>query len=252
MAYLKMSDMFDLIPAIWIIKGKCVRLTRGDFGTEELISNNPLDLAKSFEDHGMHRLHLVDLDGARRGRPKNYHVLETIASHTSLKIDFSGGISTDGDVIKSLEHGAQTITASSVAVSDPEKFAQWIISYGREKLKLAADTDPGDYKIKINGWVRNTEIDLFEHIDHFFNRGLKYVKCSDISRDGVMDGPNFDLYEKILAKFPDLCLVASGGVRNVDDFKKLRELGLNGVVFGTAFYEKKITIKEIESFLSAS
>lgn len=244
--------MFDLIPAIWILKGKCVRLKRGDFATEEIISENPLDLAKAFEDHGMTRLHLVDLDGARRGEPKNYHILETIASHTSLIIDFAGGISTDGDVNKSFEYGAEIITASSIAVRNPEKFAQWIISYGREKLKLAADTNPKDYKIKIEGWIKRTDIDLFDHIENFFERGLKYLKCSDITRDGVMDGPNFDLYKKILDKFPEICLVASGGVRNVDDFRKLRDLGLAGVVFGSAFYENKISINDIEKFLAES
>src|SRR5690606_13991086 len=139
-----------------------------------------------------------------------------------------------------------------VAVSSPEKFDQWIISYGREKLKLAADTNPEDNKIKIAGWIKNTEIDLFDHIDHFFTRGLKYLKCSDISRDGVMDGPNFGLYKEILDRFPEICLVASGGVRNIDDFRKLKDLGLNGVIFGSAFYEKKISLKEIELFISAS
>ncbi len=244
--------MFDIIPAIWILNGKCVRLKRGDYSTEEIISNNPLEIAQSFEDHGMTRLHLVDLDGAKRGEPKNYHILETISSHTSLMVDFTGGISTDGDVNKVLEHGAQIITAASIAVRNPDKFSQWIISYGREKVKLAADTNPGDHKIKIEGWNKKTEIDLFDHIEYFYDRGLKYLKCSDITRDGVMDGPNFDLYKKILNRFPDICLVASGGVRNADDFRKLRDLGLNGVVFGTAFYENKISIKDIDDFLVES
>lgn len=244
--------MFEIIPAIWIIKGKCVRLRRGDFTTEEIISNNPLELAQAFQDHGMSYLHLVDLDGATKGQPKNYHILETIAAHTALKIDFTGGLSTDGDVIKSFEHGATTITASSIAVKNPEKFTQWIISYGREKINLAADLNPEDFKIKIEGWVRNTSIDLFDHVDFFFERGLKYLKCSDITRDGVMDGPNFDLYKNLKKRYPDLCLTASGGVRNVDDFRKLRDMGLHGVVFGSAFYENKITIEDIGTFLADS
>lgn len=242
--------MFDIIPAIWLLKGKCVRLKRGDYSTEEVISHDPLEIARAFEDHGMNRLHLVDLDGAKKGEPKNYHILETIASHTTLKIDFTGGISTDGDINKVLEHGAQTITAASIAVRNPDKFSQWIISYGREKVKLAADTNPNDNKIKIEGWVRKTEIDLYDHIQYFNDRGLKYLKVSDITRDGVMDGPNFDLYKNILEKFPDVCLIASGGVRNADDFRKLRDLGLDGVVFGTAFYENKISIKDIDNFLA--
>lgn len=241
--------MFEIIPSIWIIKGKCVRLKRGDFATEEVISNNPLEIAKAFEDHGMTRLHLVDLDGARRGEPKNYHVLETIAAYTSLMVDFTGGISTDGDVNKALEHGASTITASSIAAMNPERFVQWIMSYGREKIKMAADTNPEDYKIKIEGWLKKTEIDLFNHIEYFFERGLKYLKCSDITRDGVMDGPNFDMYKKIKEKFPDIYLVASGGVRNADDFRKLKDMGLDGVVFGRAFYENKIDIEDIDKFL---
>lgn|SRR5690554_457465 len=244
--------MFEIIPAIWIYKGKCVRLRRGDFSTEEIISNNPLELAKSFEDHGMYQVHLVDLDGAQKGEPINYHILETIASHTNLKIDFTGGITHDGDVNKAFEYGAQTITASSIAVQNPEKFTQWIISYGREKIKLAADINPSDYKIKTKGWIKKTEIDLFDHIDYFFERGLKYLKCSDISRDGVMDGPNLELYKKIMEKYPDICLVASGGVRNVDDFRKLKQLGLHGVVFGSALYENRITIEDIDAFLTES
>lgn len=243
--------MFEIIPAIWIIKGKCVRLKQGDFSTEEIIANNPLEIAKSFEDHGLTRLHLVDLDGARRGEPKNYHILETISVHTSLKVDFTGGISTDGDVNKAFEHGAQNITAASIAVRNPEIFTQWIISYGREKIKLAADINPNDNKVKIEGWIKKTEIDLFDHIEYFFGRGLKYIKVSDVTRDGVMDGPNFDLYKKIMDQFPDICLVASGGVRNADDFRRLKEIGLSGVVFGSAFYEKKITIEDIDKFLAA-
>ena len=242
--------MFEIIPAIWIYQGKCVRLTRGDFSSGEIISHNPLQLARSFEEHGMSQVHLVDLDGAQRGEPKNHHILETIAGHTDLKIVFTGGISTDGDVNKAFEYGAKTITASSIATRDPEKFTQWIISYGREKIKLAADINPLDYKIKIEGWIKKTEIDLFDHIGYFFERGLKHLKCSDISRDGVMDGPNLDLYKEILSAYPDICLIASGGVRNAGDFRKLKQLGLNGVVFGSAFYENKITIEDIDAFLA--
>ncbi len=241
--------MFEVIPSIWLIQGKCVRLKRGDFSTEEVISDNPLEIAQAFEEHGITKLHLVDLDGAVRESPKNYHILEAIAEYTSLKVDFTGGVSTDGDVIKSFEHGASTITAATVAVRFPERFAQWLISYGREKINLAADSDSKDLSIKIKGWQTKTSIQLYEHLEFFFERGLKWVKCSDISRDGVMDGPNFELYRDVVEKFPALQIMASGGVRNIDDFVKLKELGLSGVVFGRAYYEKKITLKELDKFL---
>jgi len=242
--------MFEIIPAIWIYEGKCVRLTRGDFKTGEIISTNPLQLARSFEEHGMSQVHLVDLDGTKRREPKNYHILETIAGHTNLMIDFTGGISTDGDVNKAFEYGAKTITASSLAARNPEKFTQWIISYGRERIKLAADINPADYKIKVEGWMRKTEIDLFDHITYFFDRGLKYLKCSDISRDGVMDGPNLELYKQVCERFPDMKLIAAGGVRSADDFRRLKKLGISGVIFGSAFYENKITIEDIDAFLA--
>ncbi|WP_026966759.1 HisA/HisF-related TIM barrel protein [Algoriphagus terrigena] len=242
--------MFEIIPSIWIIEGKCVRLKRGDFATQEVISNNPLEIAQAFEGIGIRRLHLVDLDGARRGEPKNYHILEAIAGYTELKVDFTGGISTDGDVIKCFEFGAKTVTIGSAAANFPERFAQFILSYGREKINLAADTNPEDNKIKTRGWLKKTEIDLFDHIEFFYERGLKYLKCSDVTRDGVMEGPNFDLYAGILEKFPSIHVAASGGVRGVDDFRKLRDLGLKGAVFGRAYYEGKISLNELEKFVA--
>lgn len=241
--------MFEIIPSIWLINGKCVRLQRGDFSTEEVISNNPLEIAQVFEGIGIKRLHLVDLDGARRAEPKNYHILEAITGYTDLKVDFTGGISTDGDVIKCFEFGAKTVTIASAAANHPERFAQFILSYGREKINLAADTNPQDHKIKIRGWLKKTEIDLFDHIDYFYQRGLKYLKCSDVTRDGVMEGPNFELYEEILKKFPTINLAASGGVRNVDDFRRLRDLGVSAAVFGRAYYEGRMSLKDIENFL---
>jgi phosphoribosylformimino-5-aminoimidazole carboxamide ribotide isomerase len=242
--------MFDIIPSIWLMNGKCVRLKRGDFTTQEVISNNPLEIAQSFQDHGIRWLHLVDLDGARRGSSKNYHILEAIAGYTDLKIDFTGGISTDGDVLKSFEYGAYAITAASVAATFPERFAQWIMSYGREKIFLAADTNPEDHKIKVRGWTKKTEIDLFDHIEFFYDRGLKYLKCSDVTRDGVMEGPNFDLYKEIVHKFPSIHLAASGGVRNTDDFKRLKDMGVTAVVFGRAFYEGIVTLNDLDKFMA--
>ncbi len=241
---------FEIIPSIWLINGKCVRLQRGDFSTEEVISNNPLEIAQQFESIGIQRLHLVDLDGARRGEPKNYHILEAIAGYTDLKVDYTGGITTDGDVIKSFEFGAKTVTISSAAANYPERFSQFLLSYGREKINLAADTNPADYKIKIRGWLKKTSIDLFDHIEFFHDRGLKYVKCSDISRDGVMEGPNIELYRQIMEKFPSIHLAGSGGVRGIDDFRKMKEAGLKAAVFGRAFYEGRISLKDLEEFLA--
>lgn len=244
--------MFEIIPSIWLIDGKCVRLKRGDFSTQEVISNNPLAIAQQFESIGIKRLHLVDLDGARRGEPKNYHILEAISGYTDLKVDFTGGITTDGDVIKCLEFGAKTVTISSAAANHPERFAQFILSYGREKINLAADTNPSDNKIKIRGWLKKTSIDLYEHIEFFYERGLKYLKVSDVTRDGVMEGPNFDLYKTVKEKFPQLHIAASGGVRGIDDFKALKDVGVQSAVFGRAFYEGMISVQDLEKFLAES
>lgn len=242
--------MFEIIPSIWLINGKCVRLKRGDFATEQVISNNPLEIAQAFEDHGIKRIHLVDLDGAKRGEPKNYHILEAITGYTNLFVDFTGGISTDGDVIKAFEHGAKTITAASIAAKSPDKFNQWLVSYGRERINLAADTDPQNYKIMIGGWLKKTEIDLFDHIENFYEKGLKYLKCSDVTRDGVSDGPNFELYAEIRERFPEIFLAASGGVRSIDDFKRLRDMGLKAAVFGRAYYENIIKLDDLDKFIA--
>jgi len=244
------TTMFEIIPSIWLINGKCVRLKRGDFATEEVISHNPLEIAQAFEGIGVKRVHLVDLDGARRGEPKNYNILEAIAGYTDLEVDFTGGITTDGDVIKCFEFGAKTVTIASAAAKHPERFAQFILSYGREKIYLAADANPKDYKIKIRGWLTKTELDLFDHIEFFYERGLKHVKCSDVTRDGVMEGPNFDLFKEVLDRFPNLYLAASGGVRGIDDFKRLRDLGVQASVFGRAYYEGKISLADLEEFIS--
>ena len=242
--------MFEVIPSIWLINGKCVRLKRGDFATEEAISNNPLEIAQGFESIGIKRLHLVDLDGARRGEPKNYHILEAIAGYTNLHVDFTGGVTTDGDVIKSFEFGAKTVTISSAAANYPERFSQFILSYGREKINLAADTNPADRKIKIRGWLKKTEIDLYDHIEFFYDRGLKYLKCSDVTRDGVMVGPNFELYADLVKKFPNLNIAASGGVRSIEDFKELKKLGVNAAVFGRAYYEGMLKLEDLADFIS--
>lgn len=237
----------QIIPSISILNGKVTRLSKGDFSNEKVYKDSPIDVAKRFEDHGIEVVHLVDLDGAKKGSPVNYHVLEAIAGYTKLKIDFTGGIATDGAISKAYEYGASYITAASIAVSQPDLFSSWIISYGREKMTLGADTLDG--KIAIRGWQKNTEIDLFDHIEHFYARGLKYVKTTDISKDGVMTGPSFAIYKEIMERFPGICVLASGGVQSIDDVKRLHDMGVFAVIIGRALYEGKITLKELEAFL---
>lgn len=239
--------MIQIIPSIAILNGKVVRLVQGNYAAETSYKESPLDVAKKYEDHGIEVVHLVDLDGAKRGAPLNYHILEAIAGHTSLKIDFTGGVHTDGDINKVLEYGASYITAASIAATNPNLFASWIISYGREKITLGADSLEG--KIAIRGWQKNTSIELFDHVDYFYSRGLKYVKTTDISRDGVLQGPNFELYSELLSRFPGICILASGGVRNLEDVDKLNDMGIFAVIIGKAFYEGRIELKELEKYL---
>jgi phosphoribosylformimino-5-aminoimidazole carboxamide ribotide isomerase len=195
-------------------------------------------------------VHLVDLDGAERGSPKNWHVLEAIAGHTNLKVDFTGGISTDGDISKAYEYGADYITAASIAVTDPELFASWIISYGREKMTLGADVvNRTSKELLFRGWQSKANLTLFDHLEYFYARGLKYVKSTDVSRDGVLEGPAFDFYKEIKERFPEMCILASGGVRGVDDIKRLNDMGIFAVIFGKAYYEGVLNLEELEQFL---
>lgn len=235
-----------LVPSITIIKGRSIRLTQGDFSKEKSYDASPLELAEKFLDHGISRIHLVDLDGAKKGKPVNFSTLELLSGYTDLKINFAGGLHTDGDIVKALEYGATSVTAATIAVYNKSLFTDWIMSYGRNKIVLAADSLNG--LIKIGGWQKETKIDLFEHVDFFYERGLKYLKTTDISKDGVLSGPSFDLYESLIKRFPNLHLFASGGVRDIDDIKRLSDIGLKGVIFGKAFYEGKVTLKEIELF----
>ena len=245
--------MIQVIPSIAIRKGKVVKMRKGDPASEKAYDQNPLDLAKRFEDHGLEVIHLVDLDGAEKGSPKNFHVLEAIANHTELKIDFTGGISTDGDISSAYEFGADYITASSIAITNPELFASWIVSFGREKMTLSADvTDIQTKKVAFRGWQKKSEIGLFDHLRFFHERGLKYAKCTDISRDGVLEGPAFGFYQEIRDTFADLQILASGGIRGVDDIKKLNEMGIFAVIFGKAYYEGILKLKDLEQFLVKS
>jgi len=245
--------MIQVIPSIAIRKGKVVKMRKGDPLSEKAYDENPLDLAKRFEEHGIEVVHLVDLDGAEKGSPKNWHVLETMSGYTDLKIDFTGGISTDGDISKAYEFGADYITASSIAITDPKLFASWIVSYGREKITLGADVVDIQSKIvAFRGWQKKSELTLFEHIEYFYERGLKYAKVTDISRDGVLEGPAFSFYEEILKRFPELKLLASGGVRGVDDIKRLNDMGIFAVIFGKSYYEGFLKLEELEQFLVKS
>ncbi|MCE7862041.1 MAG: 1-(5-phosphoribosyl)-5-[(5-phosphoribosylamino)methylideneamino] imidazole-4-carboxamide isomerase [Bacteroidetes bacterium CHB5] len=242
--------MIQVIPSIAIRKGKVVKMRKGDPASEKAYDENPLDLAKRFENHGIEVIHLVDLDGAEKGSPRNYHVLEAVAGHTDLKVDFTGGICTDGDIGKAFEYGADYITASSIAVTNPQLFASWIISYGREKMTLGADvTDIESKKIAFRGWQKKADITLFDQLQFFYERGLKYVKSTDISRDGVLEGPAFSFYQEIVQQFPDLKVLASGGIRGVDDIKRLNDIGVFAVIFGKAYYEGVLNLKDLEQFL---
>src|SRR5688572_26769173 len=210
--------MIQVIPSIAIRKGKVVKMRKGDPASEKAYDENPLDLAKRFQDHGIEVIHLVDLDGAERGSPVNWHTLEALTGYTDLKIDFTGGISTDGDISKAFEFGADYITAASIAVTNPDLFASWIVSYGREKITLSADvTDVETKQISFRGWQRKSEITLFDHIQFFYDRGLKYAKSTVVSRDGVLEGPALPFYQEIIDRFPELKVLASGGVRGIDD-----------------------------------
>lgn len=242
--------MIQVIPSIAIRHGNVVKMRKGDPSSEKAYDENPLDLAQKFEDHGIEVVHLVDLDGAESGSPKNFHVLEAISGYTNLKIDFTGGICTDGDIGKAFEYGADYVTASSIAVTNPQLFASWIVSYGREKVTLGADvTDIKTKRIAFRGWQEKSEVTLFDHLHFFYERGLKYVKSTDVSRDGILEGPAFEFYEETLIQFPDLKILASGGVRDVDDIKRLQDLGVFAVIFGRAFYEGILDLKDLKQFL---
>jgi phosphoribosylformimino-5-aminoimidazole carboxamide ribotide isomerase len=242
--------MIQIIPSIAIRKGKVVKMRKGDITSEKVYDENPVDLAKRFEAHGIEVVHLVDLDGAEQASPQNYHVLESIAGHTELLVDFTGGVCTDGDLSKAFECGADYVTCASIAVTDPELFASWVVSFGREKITLSADvSDPVTMKIAYRGWQRKSELGLFEHVQYFNDRGLKYVKSTDVTRDGVLEGPNFKFYQELLTQFPDLKVLASGGVRGIDDIKTFQDMGLFAVIFGKAFYEGILRLEDVEQFL---
>ena len=236
--------MFKIIPSITISQGQVVKAQDGNFEKLLKYEHSPVDVARQFEDHGMKVLHFVDLDGAKKGSPVNYHVMEAIAGHTELKVDFSGGIRTDGDINKVLEYGATFFTVASISVEDPELFTSWMFSYGREKIALSADVI--DKQIHVKGWQKKTDISLFDHVDYFYNRGLKYLKVIDIKREGKLEGPNFELYKEVVERYPNACIAAVGGIESIDNIVELKKIGLYAAIVGRALYEDKISLKELE------
>jgi phosphoribosylformimino-5-aminoimidazole carboxamide ribotide isomerase len=236
----------ELIPAIDIIDGKCVRLTHGDYAQKKIYNEHPLEVARQFEDAGLRRLHLVDLDGAKAGAVKNWKVLDTIAGKTSLAVDFGGGIKTESDVKIVFECGAKLATVGSVAVKDEAEFLLWLERYGPESFFLGADVR--DEKITVSGWLEKTDIWVYDFIQQYFDKGLRQVFCTDVSKDGALQGPSLELYKNIVEKFPELHFVASGGVASVDDLHHLQEAGCKGVIIGKAIYEGRISLKELTAF----
>ena len=236
----------DIIPAIDLIDGKCVRLTQGDYSQKKVYSQNPLEVAKKFEGAGIRRLHLVDLDGAKAQRIVNYKVLNNIATQTSLVIDFGGGLKTDADLRIAFDNGASMITGGSVAVKNPETFIRWIEDYGADKIILGADAKDG--MIAVNGWTETAAIDLTAFIADYRKKGVNKVICTDIGRDGMMQGPAIELYRSLLRQFPELYLVASGGLSCIEDISALREIGVPAVITGKAIYEGKIKLEKLINF----
>ena len=236
--------MIELIPAIDIIEGKCVRLTQGDYAQKTVYNENPLEVAKAFEQAGITRLHVVDLDGAKAGRIINYKVLESIASKTELVVDFGGGLKSDDDLRIAFDSGADMITGGSIAVKKPDVFQKWLQTYGNERIILGADVK--NEKIAVGGWIETTDIVLVDFLKSYREAGIKKVICTDISKDGMLEGPSLELYKKLIRTLPDIYLIASGGVSSLRDLELLDEAGIQAVIFGKAIYEGKISLKELE------
>ena len=238
--------MIEIIPAIDIIDGKCVRLSQGDYDSKKVYNENPVEVAKEFEANGVRRLHVVDLDGAASHHVVNYRVLEQIAVRTSLVIDFGGGVKSDEDLKIAFESGAQMVTGGSIAVKDPELFCHWLEIYGSEKIILGADVK--EHKIAVNGWKDESACELFPFLENYIDKGIRKVICTDISCDGMLSGPSIDLYKEIRDEIPFLYIIASGGVSSIEDIEKLSEAGIPAVIFGKAIYEGKIQLKDLLRF----
>ena len=235
--------MIELIPAIDLIDGKCVRLTKGDYNQKKIYNENPVEIAKGFEEMGFQRLHVVDLDGARSKHIVNVDVLRTITTETHLTVDFGGGIKSEDDIEKAFANGAAMVTIGSIAVTQPELFLKWLDQYGADKLILGADVKNG--MISINGWKEDSAEQLLPFLKKYIDHGVKNVLCTEISKDGTLQGPALSLYREIMAAYPQLHLIASGGVSSNEDIIALEQAGIPAVVFGKAFYEGRINIPEL-------
>ena len=240
-----------IIPAIDIIDGKCVRLTKGDYSTKKIYNENPLEVAKEFEASGIEFLHVVDLDGAKASQIMNYKVLEQIASKTNLKIDFGGGLKSNKDLEIAFNSGANQITGGSIAVKNSDIFESWIERYGAQKIILGADFYPDSVggKIAINGWQEESTLELIPFIKGYQEKGIQYVICTDISKDGMLQGPSFAIYKEILTEVKNVKLIASGGISTFDELPRLAENGCEGVIIGKAIYENRISLKQLEQYI---
>lgn len=236
-----------IIPAIDIIDGKCVRLSQGDYATQKVYSEDPLEMAKQFEDQGIQYLHLVDLDGAKAKQIVNYNILERLATHTDLHIDFGGGLKSDDDLRIAFECGASQVTGGSIAVQEKATFLRWLETYGPDKIILGADAR--NEKIATGGWLETSDLDLLPFLKDYVAHGIQQVICTDISKDGMLEGPSVVLYQKIRKAFPDLKLVASGGVSELKDLEILTDIGCHAAIVGKAFYENRITFKDLTTFI---
>jgi len=242
-----MSKKIEIIPAIDLIEGKCVRLSQGDYNQKTVYNENPLEVALMFEAAGIRRLHLVDLDGAKAKHIVNHMVLETIATKTNLVIDFGGGLKSNKDLEIAFNSGAAMVTGGSIAVKEKDTFLAWLEKYGSQRIILGADAKRGN--IAVSGWLETTELPVVDFISEYFSHGIKKVISTDISRDGMLSGPAFDLYSEIKTKLPEVEIIASGGIANMDDILKLDEMDIPGVITGKAIYENRITLKQLELFI---
>jgi phosphoribosylformimino-5-aminoimidazole carboxamide ribotide isomerase len=236
----------EIIPAIDIIEGKCVRLTQGDYGQKKVYNERPLEVALAFQDAGLKRLHLVDLDGAKAGAVRNWKVLEAIAGKTELVVDFGGGIKTAADVEIVFKSGAALATVGSIAVKDGPLFVSWLEQYGAERFLLGADVK--NEKIAVSGWLETTDRWVYDFIREYIEKGVRQVFCTDVSKDGLLQGPALELYKNIVEKFPELYFIASGGVSGMDDVRRLEEAGCKGVIIGKAIYEGRIALTELSKY----
>ncbi|MDN3205783.1 1-(5-phosphoribosyl)-5-[(5-phosphoribosylamino)methylideneamino]imidazole-4-carboxamide isomerase [Algoriphagus sediminis] len=238
----------EIIPAIDLIGGKCVRLSQGDYSSKKEYHDDPVEMAKRFEDAGISRLHLVDLDGAKAKKIINGEVLRKISGQTNLKVDFGGGIQSDSEIQKAFEFGASQVTGGSVAIKNRPLFESWIENFGPEKIILGADAK--NRKIAVGGWEETTEVDLIPFIKDFAAKGIKYVICTDVAKDGLLQGPSVDLYQEIMEQIPGINLIASGGVSSMTDLEELEKIGVYGAIVGKAYYEGRVTLNQLSTFNS--